>query len=229
MAGLFLGIWAALKGTAAVSDSIDTAKKKADPYYFDNGVPYYIDQNGGFRLLDGTLLDVNHWVVREMESGKIIYDRSAEDRKESLAQGKKFSKRYSKRCRQNVWFDDTTDKQIAKLERKEIKENGEIIGYECRMYYWYDKVLEENRAKVRDWVRRCGTHGLEDYLHTIGYTHNNDVRPGDNGIKITDEEFDSIANTVYFLNSHIYNSEIEIVDKKRFYDELELERKRKRW
>lgn len=226
MAGLFLGIWAALKGVAAVHDGIDTVKRKSDPYYLPNGVPYYIDQRGAFRLLDGTMIVGNHWIMREYESGKIVYDRSAEDRKKSLAQGKKFSKRYSKRCRQDVWFDDTTDKQIAKLERNEIKENGEIVGYECRMYYWYDKVLEENRDKVRDWVRRTGTKGVDDYLHCIGYTHPNDIRPGDNGVKITDEEFDSIASKVFFNRSHIYNSEIEIVDIKLFYKNMKLYGKR---
>jgi hypothetical protein len=184
---LFLGAL----GISGAKEVMRRLESKGRKRYLPNGIPYYM-HNGSFYLYDTDekfvwfCSDDKAEIIKGRRRGTIIYDggaelrekmmmAEAEGRRKAIELQKKYGKNYyiNRMTSMDVHIEIDTDKMIAKIERKKLP-NGK---YECRKWYWYNKYK-----------------GMGYQMEQRGRGDIFSVAPDDEGIVITEEEFESLCS-----------------------------------
>ena len=191
MAGLFGLIWATALGISATKHAVmNSWCKNNSRFKLPNGIEYYCDADGKYRLLNGT--QIMWWSygerekVIEVKTNKVVYDRGAEIDRQRIVEGNISKKKsinnnnllYIKRnprCSSLVFFETKTDKQLAEIVKITYRDTEEV---EYRKLYFYDYLKEslppgtdlKYGGKISYWV----------------------TKQGDDGVVITEEEFNQI-------------------------------------
>lgn len=169
---LFLG--------SSIKAGLENEELKLNPEVLPNGIAYYIDRVGTFRLVsnnDPISIDASG-VVKHIKSREILYDPKEEENKKIASQVKEKKYRYASqnhiRFDIPVTVDLNTGKIVAKVQERMNNKTGSV---EYRKWYAYD-IYEEKYGK-----------GNANYCcKVIPYS----IKFGDPGIVITEEEFNAI-------------------------------------
>lgn len=193
--GISTGIFLAALGISGIKEQLKREDSKKRTLYLKNGTPYYM-HNGKTYLYDGTQIIVySSGDVTDIH-GKIIYNRSAEllreveknkakqddrDKQEAIERGWLYYYKRVPTCGIPVHVEISTGKVIAKIWRKQMPDGT----YECRKWYWYDKLSEEVPYDM-----------LYDKFGNKNFIPPNEayrIRKGDPGIIISEEEFEKMC------------------------------------
>lgn len=190
--GLGTFLWLAMFGASSAKAAWDNLDCKADSETLPNGIKYYIDRRGCFRLVKND--DLIHFqangVVKHHKTGKILYDPKADANQKASehvdsSKGYRYAQQYVDRCDFPATVDLITGRVVAQVQEK-VFADGHA---EYRKWYLFD-VYEEKYGKGN-----CG--GCMKVAP-------NRVRYGDPGIVITEEEFNAI-NTCPKIEIQLYH------------------------
>ena len=206
MAGLFGLIWAMAVGASATKHAMTNSWcKNNQKHTLSNGMEYYIDADGKYRLLDGTQIMWLNYGEREkiieVKTSKVVYDRGAEidrerERKETIEKQKSAENgmllyaKVNPRCgSMPVAFEHKTNKQLARIATIKYLDTKEI---EYRKWYFYDYVKESLPPGAN---LRCLEYADKTSRYSINFE--------DKGILITKEEYDKIFKETTKLGASI--------------------------
>lgn len=199
MAGLFTLFWGAAVGASAIKHAVTNSWCKNNlKDSLPNGVEYYVDADGKHRLLDGTVIIWKGYGDREkvvaVKTNKVIYDREVEidrenqmyeleSKQNSLENGNLLYIKRNKRCHNlPCLFEFSTNKQLAKIAKFTNYKTKEV---EYRKWYFFDHL----REKYPDM----------DLRYAVCIPHDT-IKPGDEGVVITEEEFKRIKEEYFKLH-----------------------------
>lgn len=190
--GLGTFLWLAMFGASSAKAAWDNLDCKADFETLPNGIKYYIDRRGCFRLVknDDLIHFQTNGVVKHHKTGKILYDPKADANQKASehvdsSKGYRYAQQYVDRCDFPATVDLITGRVVAQVQEK-VFADGHA---EYRKWYLYD-VYEEKYGKGN-----CGG---------CMKVSPNRVRYGDPGIVITEEEFNAI-NTCPKIEIQLYH------------------------
>jgi hypothetical protein len=208
MAGLFTLVWAAAVGASATKHAMTNAWCKENcRHKLPNGIEYYSDADGKYRLLNGTQILWDEYGTREKvieaKTRRVIYDRGAEIDRETRRQeqitkekaqteGRLLYIKRNPRCYDRpVFFEFKTGKQLAKIAKVTYWDTKEV---EYKKWYFYDHLKESLPP---------GTS-----LRYGAKTSHESIKYGDKGVVITKEEFEQLQDD--YFNVKLRDGEYEV-------------------
>jgi hypothetical protein len=212
-----LGLYLAALGISGIKEAKEIHESKSKPEFLPNGIKFY-NHNGVMHLYDGTI--INWWANGDVQTidGKIIYsereEKAKKSREESLKEGKLVYEKLTTRCDHKLIIEIGTEKPIAKIIRKRIADGV----YECRKWYWYDEYADRYS---KDMLKGC-----------IKVSDPCAIRPGDEGIVISDEIFEKmkkkgIGISCYYIDEKEMDERKKENERRRKIEEAEKEKRRK--
>lgn len=190
---LIYGTALAISGTKRAISNAES--KEISNFVLPNGVKYWVDIEGQYRLMDGTIImwkgSGDHEKVIDVKTNRVIYDRWAEVEADKKAIASKIDKsddmfylKINQRCYGEplCFFEKKTGKQIAKYEKKRVFHVPEK-KYEYFKYYFYDFNLEECIRQHPELKYKDMSY-FKCMVQTSTTTHK-----FDEPIRITEEEF----------------------------------------
>lgn len=197
--GLGLGtlIYGAALAISGTKRAIKNADSKANSQFvLPNGVRYWVDVDGQYKLMDGTVImwksiGTDHEKVIDVKTNRVIYDRWKEVEAEKNALASSLDKdddifflKINQRCYGEplCFFEKKTGKQVAKYEKKRVFHVPEK-KYEYFKYYFYDFNLEGCIRRHPELKNKDMSY-FKCMVQTSTTTHK-----FDEPIRITEEEF----------------------------------------
>ena len=187
MSGFLSLIFATILGGSALSAAADNAAVRNIRYQLPDGREYYFDRLGKTYLCGSAIqimqfgdlwIDKNYNVI--CDSGREKFKKDCEA---AIAENpnRTIFVAYSRECKCRALFERKTKKQLAKIVRNK--------DHECRKFYFYDyrndidAVRKESKLAMR-----------ENTKEVFGKPDPNNIRKDDEGIEITEAEFEAIKN-----------------------------------
>jgi hypothetical protein len=192
------GIFLAALGISGAKEAKRKHENKQYIRYLPNGVPYYM-HHGSFYLYSGEKFV---WFGDKAETldGRVIYDKEPEykvvkekETNEKIIKYKEkgflFYEDWIDRCSKPVRIEIKTGKPIAKIQRKKMSDGT----YECRKWYWYDI---NGASYSKELLKSCAKTSDPNF-----------IKPGDQGIVISENEFEKLCNIKGYNSKRYYYDE----------------------